>query len=196
MLFCSLGMAHMEQVYSQESDLISDSQERVRLAGEVFQKYDKEIRVMIRFTVEDQADADDLFQNLFLSLVARPLPSDIRSVKRYLYKAILHDAITRTRREQCHRRHIRVYASRRTHSWEEDPQDVLMRAEQTREIFQRARDLGPTEAKAVISAYGMDCDRQQTSRDMGIKRRSFAKYLWRGLSKLRQTSLVREGRET
>ena len=188
-------MAQMEEVWNYGSNAGQDSHERVRLATEVFRKYGTEIRAMIQFTVRDQAEADDLFQNLFLSLVARPLPLDIRSIKRYLYKAILHDAITQTRREQCHRRHIKVYASHQNRPWPEDPQDVLMRAEQMRTILQMAQTLRPTEAKAILCEYGLDCDRQHASRDMGIKRRSFAKYLWRGLRKLRHATLVREGRE-
>ena len=188
-------MAQIEQVWSFESNASQDNPERVRLAAEVFRKYGTEIRAMIRFTVRDPAEADDVFQNLFLSLVARPLPPDIRSIKRYLYKAILHDAITQARREQCHRRHIKVYASHQSRPWAEDPQDILMRTERMQAILQMAQTLRPSEAKAIHCEYGLDCDRQHASQDMGIKRRSFAKYLWRGLSKLRHTTLIREGRD-
>jgi len=186
----------VKQAWNNGSEVESDSQERVRLAAEVFRKYSKEIRGMIQFTVEDQAEADDLFQDLFLSLVTRPLPPDIRSVKRYLYRAILHDVISQVRRERRHRRYIKVYASHQSRVWEEDPQDVLMRTEQMDEVLHMAQGLRPAEARAIMLEYAMGCDRRQASQDMGIKRRSFAKYLWRGLRRLRHETLIREGRDT
>jgi len=187
----------MEPMCGDDRDGGNDSQERVRLAAEVFHKYGREIRAMIQFTVEDPTEAEDLFQNLFLSFVARPLPPDIRSIRRYLYRAILNDDISRREREERYRKHIQVYAIRQKYSLvEEDPQDVAMRVEEIQEIFRMAENLRPSEAKAVAREYRLDCDRGQASRDMGIKRRSFSKYLWRGLRSLRLMSLAREGHET
>ena len=65
-------MAHMDQVRISQDIADVNSQERVRLATEVFHKYHREIRAMIQAVVSNPGEADDLFQNLFLSLVAKP----------------------------------------------------------------------------------------------------------------------------
>jgi RNA polymerase sigma factor (sigma-70 family) len=187
-------MAYMDQVCSREGAVDRDSQQRVRLATEVFRKHGKEIRAMIHAIVSDQSQADDLFQNLFLSLVAKPLPPEIRSVKRYLYRAIINDVISQDRRERCRCKHVRIYAICRSRTPpEEDPRDGLIKAEQTRQVLHMVRHLRPTEAQAVIREYALDDDRDRASSEMGIKRRSFAKYLSRGIRKLRFIALAREG---
>jgi len=184
----------MDQVRTTQGVVDKDSRERVRLAGEVFRRYGAEIRAMIRVVASDPGQADDLFQNLFLSLVAKPLPPDIRSIKRYLYKAIVNDVISQSRRERCRFRHIKVYALRQGRaSGEEDPRDALIRAEQTRRMLQIVEHLRPTEAQAVIREYSLDHDRGKASCEMGIKRRSFTKYLSRGMKKLRFIAAAREG---
>jgi RNA polymerase sigma factor (sigma-70 family) len=184
----------MDQVRTSEDVADGSSQERVRLATEVFHKYHREIRAMIQAVVPNPGEADDLFQNLFLSLVAKPLPTDIRSVKRYLYRAIVNDVISQDRREESRFRHIRVYALRQ--KWlrmETDPRDPLIAAEQTRRMLQTLDRLRPTEAQAVIREFALDHDRSKASCEMGIKRRSFTKYLSRGIRKLRFITIAREG---
>ncbi len=187
-------MAHMDQVRTSEDVVDINSQERVRLAAEVFHKYHREIRAMIHAVVSDSGEADDLFQSLFLSLVAKPLPPDIRSVKRYLYRAIINDVISQDRREESRFRHIRVYALRQ--KWlrmEKDPRDPLIAAEQTCQMLQMVDELRPTEAQAVIREYALDHGRDKASCEMGIKRRSFTTYLSRGIRKLRFIAIAREG---
>jgi RNA polymerase sigma factor (sigma-70 family) len=187
-------MAHMDQVRTGEDVADVSSQERVRLATEVFHRYHREIRAMIQAVVSNPGEADDLFQNLFLSLVAKPLPPDIHSVKRYLYRAIVNDMISEDRRQESRFRHIRVYALRQ--KWlrmEEDPRDPLITAEQTQRMLQMVDQLRPTEAQAVIREYALDHDRDKASGEMGIKRRSFTKYLSRGMRRLRFIAIAKEG---
>jgi RNA polymerase sigma factor (sigma-70 family) len=187
-------MAHMDQMRTSEDAADINCQERVRLATEVFHKYHREIRAMIHAVVSNPGEADDLFQNLFLSLVAKPLPPDIRSVKRYLYRAIVNDVISQDRREESRFRHTRVYALRQ--KWlrmETDPRDPVIAAEQTHRMFQMVDRLGPTEAQAVIREFALDHDRDKASCEMGVKRRSFTKYLSRGIRRLRFIAIAREG---
>lgn len=187
----------MEQVRRDHGITNEDRQEQVCLASEVFHKYGLEIRTMIQFAIEDQTEAEDFFQNLFLQFVARPLPPDVRSMKRYLHKTIVNGVITQARRDECYRKHIRVYALCPGYPGveEEGPPDYLMRAEQIEQIFQTAQSLKPTEAEALMSEYGQDRPRDLVSRQMGIRRRSVATYLWRGLKSLRLIARANESRQ-
>ncbi|MHC4792547.1 MAG: RNA polymerase sigma factor, partial [Planctomycetota bacterium] len=63
----------------------------VNHAAKIFSEYGDFIRGVIRYQVGNDAQADDLFQDFFLSLVSRPVPADIQNIKKYLYRAITND---------------------------------------------------------------------------------------------------------
>ena len=71
---------------------------RVGLAAEVFGKYGDEILAVIRFNVDDQSRANDIFQDFFISLIRKPIPPHVKDVKRYIYKAVTNDVIDFSRR--------------------------------------------------------------------------------------------------
>lgn len=68
-----------------------ETEERVKQAENVFETYGDEIRVMISINVKEQSVADDVFQNLFLSVVHKPIPPHIERIEAYLYRIITKD---------------------------------------------------------------------------------------------------------
>ena len=69
-----------------------DSQEEnVAAALRVFSEHGKAISSMIAYHVEDPSTAEDLYQDLFMSLVKRPIPTHIKAPLAYLWRAILVD---------------------------------------------------------------------------------------------------------
>ncbi len=69
-------------------DLDASNRERIRLASRVFERYGALIRAIITHNVEDQSIADDIYQNVFLSIVHKPVPSE-GNIEAYLYKLVL-----------------------------------------------------------------------------------------------------------
>ena len=92
-----------------------DIHRRVERAGEIFDHYGHEIRAMIDFSIKDKARGDDIFQDLFVSVVKNPIPSGIENVRGYLYRAIANDIIDRLRRTMNHQEAVQMYAERRKH---------------------------------------------------------------------------------
>ena len=77
--------------------------ENVDKAYKVFAEHGNFIRAVIRSQVKNEAQAEDIFQDFFLALVAKPIPPDVKDLKSYLYKAINNDIVDAVRRMESYR---------------------------------------------------------------------------------------------
>ena len=107
---------------SEKADALSS----VKRAGQVFEKYSVSIRSVIRFHVKSEAEAEDLFQDLFLHLVAKPIPQDVQNVGGYLYRAITQAAKDAFRRIDRYQTRILRYAERNVQAFENCPEKAIM----------------------------------------------------------------------
>lgn len=161
---------------------------RVGLAAEVFGKYGSEIRAVIGFNVKDKSRADDVFQNLFISLVHNPIPPHINDVKAYLYRAVTNDCFDVFRRTKIHQESVEKYAETRKYDVvREEPQDSVMEAEETREMFRLIENLLPKrQAAVVVHRYGNGLSANDTAKRMRVDKKSVYRYLSRARKKLRK----------
>jgi RNA polymerase sigma factor (sigma-70 family) len=169
-------------------------EEDVRRAAEVFQRYGKEIRCFVELQARDEAEADDLFQEFFLSLVRSRMPQNITSMKRYLYRAIANDLMSRMRTYRRYQRRLRAYAEmRQQQQHQDDPDKHTVRAEQARRVFELIeRHLPPREAEAVTCRFRKDWSNGEVAEHMGVDRRSVTRYLCAGIKRIKEIGLMRE----
>jgi len=163
-----------------------DIHERLQCATQVFDEYGDVIRAMIRFRVNDESKADDIFQNFFLSLLHKPIPCQVRNIRGYLFRAINNHICDASRQAKRYRDVIFEYSQSSIPTvTKEDPQNIALRSEEIREILQLiTRRLSPREAKAIIKLYIYGWDKNQAAKSMCVKRRSFTRYICMGLKKL------------
>jgi RNA polymerase sigma factor (sigma-70 family) len=163
-------------------------QSKLRLATKVFEQYGREIRTIIHSHLNDHSNADDLFQDFFLSLVHKPIPPKATNVKAYLYRAIRNDVLDAARRAKKYRTRIRKYAQHRTCSAaQRNPENILIQAEQAQKMLQIAQQhLPPHEAEALMRRYRHDQNTANAAQTMHISKRSFSRYVCTGLQKVRQ----------
>ncbi len=76
------------------------------LASKVFAEHSDFIRAVIRSQVKNEAQADDIFQDFFLSLVYNPVPKGVKNMKSYLYRAIINDVVDAFRRVETYKAKI------------------------------------------------------------------------------------------
>lgn len=164
---------------------ISDSLSNVDRAAWVFDKYGGFIRSMIRFHIKDEAEAEDLFQDLFLQLVARPIPCEIRNVRGFIYKLISDTAKDAFRRIDRYKTRIHKYTERNLHTSKNRPENNLMEVEEITKMFELIeRHLPPKEARAVNLRYRENFDTLQVAEKMQVKPRSVSRYVSAGLKKM------------
>jgi RNA polymerase sigma factor (sigma-70 family) len=175
-----------------------ETAERVRRAADIFKTYDEEIRAMISLNVKEESAADDVFQDLFLSIVRTPVPQDIDRVPAYLYRIVANDMIDETRRLSNYAQFVRDYREcGNREATQEAPESDAIELEETHAMLRSLRNRLPYhEAEAIIQRYFYDKKAGDAARKMEIDSKSFSQYLHRGKVKiLRSQRKEREKRE-
>ena len=165
----------------------AEIRKRVGQAAKVFDRYGDEIRAIIDFNVQDDSNADDIFQDFFVSVVNKPIPPNIEDMRAYLYRAVTNDVVDTCRQAKNRRDSIQRYAEcRKCRLVQENPQNIAIRVEETERIFQLTESrLAGREAKAVIQRYGRDLSTADTAEQMCVDKRSVARYLTEAIRKMR-----------
>jgi len=172
----------------------SEIRKRVELAADVFEKFGDQIRAFIHFNVKDESKVDDIFQEFFISIVRKPIPSGLQDIQAYLYRAITNDVIDRSRQTKNHQNHIQNYTEYyKNQLMQEDPQKIAIQVESTKKLFQLIESRLPKrEAEAVIQRFGRGFSTKDTAERMHINERIVSRYLSVALKKMRQFIPVSE----
>lgn len=172
------------------------NRQRVKLAEKILNKYGDEIQAVIRLKMKGESGASDILQGIFLNLVHKPIPEGVENIVGYLVRAIKNDIIDTVRHAANYRTRIHKYAELRKYKVvQEDPQNIVIQAEERQEIARLIDEhLPPHQAKAVILRFRHDQDTHDAAKRMGISERTYSVYLCEGLRKIRQ--FVRERKES
>ena len=171
----------------------SDAPSNVDRAQKAFEEHGDFIRSVIRFNVRNEALCEDLFQDLFLFLISKPIPDEVQNIRAFLYRVVsdkIKDAFRRIDRYQARIRRYAGYPGRVT---EYRPKNSLIEAEETKRMFELIeRHLPQKEALAVTLRYKNDCDTAKVAKKMGVQPRSVSRYVSVGLKKARHLFGVNE----
>ncbi len=161
---------------------------KVELASALFEERKDEIRAIIQFNMSDKSKVDDIFQDLFLAIVDKPVPPDVKNPNGYLYRMIINDIIDMTRRKKSYQARIQRYAEFRRYSIiNNEPENIVIQVEEKEKMIELIeRQLPSREAEAVIKRYGRDISIGDAATRMNVKKRTFSRYLSLGLKKIRQ----------
>jgi RNA polymerase sigma factor (sigma-70 family) len=168
----------------------------VEEAFRVFTEYGVIIHAIIRYRIRDEAQVDDLFQDFFLYLVTKPIPTGVTNVKGYLYRMITNhiaDAVNRTEKYQAR---IRIYAELRERSIiEQQPENPLIIQEETDRMCKLIeRRLQQREAQAINLRFKNNDEIKQIAQKMHVNKESVSRYISVGLSKIRKFLNSRKSR--
>ena len=167
----------------------------VDIAAKIFAEYGDFIYDIIRNKVKDEAQADDLYQDFFLSLVSNPIPPDSQNIKGHLYRAITNDIIDACRRMERYRTLINKYADYFNFPVNKrGVTDAFINEKQINEIFRVAGEqLAPAKAEAIILRYKNDHSIKKIAKEMNVKKETVRRYICVGLKKLRQFLIAEQG---
>ena len=169
-------------------------------AVEVYTKHADFIRRVIRSRVKDEYQADDIFQDLFLRLVANPIRLEIEDVERYLYRAAVNQVIDSARRKKPdHTGVVRQIDDVDIASREVCPEDSVIDADEVAKTFrlirgQCSQDEMPKKQSQALYLY---CNKgyriKEIAQTMGVKSSSASYYVSKGLAKVRRAAAVAGG---
>ncbi len=160
----------------------------VDAAAKLFMEYGNFIRAVIRCQVKNETQVDDLFQDFFLSLIVNPLPADIQNIKGYLYRAITNDIMNAAQRAENYQNKMLKYSKRFNHPiYKKTPEQVIIDAEETNRMFDLIeKRLRRSEAQAITFRYRNNYNIKEVAMKMNVSYGSVRKYIYVGLSKIRQ----------
>jgi len=165
--------------------------QKVRWATEIFNEYGEKIRDTIYLQANNKSDAEDIYQDFFLSLVRRPIPAHIQNVKGYIYRAVKNDILDAANRGKSYQGQIARYAEYKSvtsySALKKDRQNALIWAEEIQKVIQIIeKQLPRREAQAVLLRYNRNLNISEAAKSMQINKRSFSRYLCMGLKKIRE----------
>ena len=161
---------------------------RVDTATDIFEEHKDFICNVIHAHLHNKELAEDIFQDIFLSLVSRPIDLNISNFKSYLYRTIKNDIIDAARKSKSYENRIHRFTEnqRRITPQNSDPVSIISSKERRYLLFKMVEEhLSPSEAKAIIHRHKEGLSIEETAGKMKIKRRSVSRYASVGIKKLR-----------
>lgn len=159
----------------------------VNIAAKVFAEQADFIYAIICRKVRDEAQADDLYQDFFLSLVSKPVPPGVKDIRGYLYRAITNDIIDANRRVKSYQARLRRYAEVLNYTTNNNTPENALIAEENDKIFKLiGRCLPSSEAQAITLRFKDNHDIEEVAVKMNVNKRSVSRYISVGLKKIRQ----------
>lgn len=163
-----------------------ESAHQVDGAARLFEEQQSFIQTTIQYFTKDPQEQVELYQDLFLYFVRKPVPADVIRINAYLYRVILDRFRDRKRRQNRYRKRIEAYAQAypaKSCEPENPPPDRGKMAALFALIEERLRK---KEAEAVLYKYKEDLDVEEIARRMNVEPRTVTRYLSTGLRKLRK----------
>lgn len=155
---------------------------------EIFERYGSTIYKLIARQVNNDSDIDDIYQQLFLSLIQGPGLSHDHNILGYLFKATTNHVINSVRLKNKYYHLSYQYAKhKRYRVTEDDPQSIVSQTEEKRKRIKLITKFLPHhEAQAVIGHYIYEHDFPALAKEMRINKRTLSRYICTGLKKIRQ----------
>ncbi len=164
----------------------------VRTAADIVTRHGGFIRGVIRFQNCNRFDEEDLFQEFFLVLIRKPVPPEVRRLRSYLYKAVVHHIVDLIRHQACYQQTLREYAKEVRISTHNRLAGNTLENKEQRDaaLAYMVRHLREREAQAFVLKYRDNCSIGEIATRMGVEKRTVSRYLSEGFKRLQRTLAI------
>ena len=171
-----------------------ETRENVAKAAEVFARHGDFLLRVFRKKLREQ-DAYDLWQDLFLTLTARPIPAGTQNIRGYLYRAAVHDIIDFKRDcRRCEKVFNKSLEKNLPSNAAGNPVQQLIGIETVTEAFRKIEEnLPPAIGQAVLHKYRKQLSHREIAEKMNIKKKTVDRYLSVGTKMMEQIQDQIEG---
>ncbi len=176
----------MSKQEEEMDNLLSSPKANVARAANVMLAHGSFIRTIILNNTDQKDLVEDLMQNLFISLVRRPIPDDVKTIKSYLYRAITHDIIDEKRKIIRYRNHLRIFLRSVEYGVQRPPEVAMINSEEACVMLELMEEkLSPYLYQALKLRYCDSLSNPEIASKMDVSTESATKYIFLGLKKLR-----------
>ena len=180
-----MSRRNVEQVCNRHREKHGES---VRSTFRVFAEHNDFILAVIRSRCRYELDVEDIYQDLFLHMVNKPVPRDVASVKRYLYGAIVMRMGSAARRVRQYRSSLYLYGEEKElRSGDDSPERTIRIKEEAGRALKLIEKgcLKRSEARAIKLRYMNNWGPKDVAGEMGVDVRSVSRYISVGLKRIR-----------
>lgn len=162
-----------------ESGFYCDNAKKARL---IFEEHGSFILGVLESQVGIH-DAQDLYQNLYTSILTHPIPDSIKNIKSYLYRAAVNDVIDFKRKKSNQILRINEYSEHlRADRCQDDPANITELKDIINHTFKIIEENLPEKiCRSLKLKLRNQLDYREISEEMGIKIDTVKKYVYRGL---------------
>lgn len=160
-----------------------------QIAASIYTQYSSFIRKIIESRLDDENQIEDVFQNLFLDIVIRPIPHNVKNIKSYLYRATIKCVAEKIRQTTCMEFHTSKFAeSMATIATMESPETAMIDAEETAKKFALIRkQLSYKEFTAIALYYKDNRSVEEIATIMDVKIATVRRYMARAYDRIRNS---------
>lgn len=164
-----------------------DIERNVRKATEIFSEHGAFLMQVFMRDL-DEHDAHDLWQNLYMSLVRKPLAENLENVGGYLYRAAKHDIIDFRRKSKLRRQKIEDYSTKHIPiKVVKDPALTMIVRESLMTAFSLVETrFPPSISQAVLYKRRDGLKNGEIAEKMGIKKQTVEYYLSIGTTMIKE----------
>lgn len=154
----------------------------------LYREYDGFIQSVIRFSAKNQADREDIYQEVFLTLMGTDL-EEIQDFKSYLYRLIINKSNEFLRnkisRELKQKHYLELYPAAAAVVRDGDMEDLIVLDEVDGMVDLIREYLSEKESEAILLRFKDHCDIDEAAEKMNVQRKTLIHYISVGLKKLR-----------
>jgi RNA polymerase sigma factor (sigma-70 family) len=153
----------------------------------LYREHDRFIQSVIRFYAKNQADREDIYQEVFLTLMGTDL-EEIQDLKSYLYRLIINKSKEFLRnkisRELKQKKYLELYPSAAIEI-DGDMEDLIVLDEVDGMIDLIHEYLSEKESEAILLRFKYHYEIDEAAEKMDVQRKTLIHYVSVGLKKLR-----------
>ena len=170
--------------------LPTQHQDRMDVPRQVAQLYSENhsfVRATINKLTNNQNDVDDIAQDFFVLLLQRPIPSDMKDCKPYLYRILHRDVIDHSRSNQRYYKIMTVFYEYSQYQSKKTMSSKLVLTENYPLVMNLIqKTLPPRQATALMLRYKYNYKYEKIAQIMNIHPQSSRKYVCFALKKIRK----------
>lgn len=157
-------------------------------AAQIIDEYEGFIRWIISSQNTFNLSEDDLFQDFYLLLISKPIPTNVKNIRGYLYKAVLNHLADSCSKFHFYEKNVKKIEKNNIFRINKiDPEGALLIKEETNRMFELIKERSPGQKYVAITLrYRDGYSIQEIADKMGLKYSSVARYISKGLGIIRQ----------
>lgn len=144
------------------------------------------IESTIRFAAGNNQECQDIYQEVFMALLTKGEPGDIKDIRNYIYILTINKVNEYRQKQARGKQVLKNYAQVLTCSPPDESEDLALIHEEADKMLEKIKTcLSEKESQAVLLRYRHLCENEQAAEQMKVTKATFLRYVSIGVKKIR-----------